>query len=63
MFFYYSNLIIIFESRYFNQNKIEKYTLSGVYFETLGFDFKFADKYLVINIEIKNYKSISKKER
>lgn len=59
-----SNLIAIFESRRFNPNKIEKYTLKSTYTETFDFNFELAAKYLVTKIDLKaSYKSISQKER
>ncbi|AWK51085.1 hypothetical protein DIC82_08680 [Clostridium beijerinckii] len=59
-----SNLISIFESRRFNPNKIEKYTLKSTYTETFDFNFELATKYLVTKIDLNaSYSSISQKER
>ncbi|WP_427158866.1 hypothetical protein ACQFX9_23350 [Aliinostoc sp. HNIBRCY26] len=59
-----SKLISIFESRRFNPNKIEEYTLRNTYTETFDFDFKLAANYLVVEADLKTeYQTISKKER
>ncbi|MDZ8241912.1 MAG: hypothetical protein RMZ69_33045 [Nostoc sp. ChiQUE01a] len=59
-----SKLLSIFESRRFNPNKIEEYTLRNTYTETFDFDFDLAAKYLVIQADLKvEYQAISKKER
>lgn len=59
-----SKLISIFESRRFNPNKIEEYTLRNTYTETFDFDFDLAVKYLVVQADLKvEYQAISKKER
>ena len=59
-----SKLLSIFESRRFNPNKIEEYTLRNTYTETFDFDFNMAVKYLVIQADLKvEYQAISKKER
>jgi hypothetical protein len=58
-----SRLNAIFESRRFNPNKIQQYTLVNTYTETFDFDFDLAAKYLVIAADLKaEYHSISKKE-
>lgn len=59
-----SKLLSIFESRRFDRNRIEQYTLSSTYTETFDFNFDLAVKYLVVKTDLKaEYKSISKKER
>ena len=59
-----SKLLSIFESRRFNPNKIEEYTLRNTYTETFDFNFSLAAKYLVIQSDLQvEYQKISKKER
>jgi len=59
-----SKLLSIFESRRFNANKIEEYTLRNTYTETFDFDFRLAAQYLVIQSDLQvEYQTISKKER
>jgi hypothetical protein len=59
-----SKLNAIFESRRFNPNKIEQYTLINTYTETFDFDFDLATRYLVVEADLKaEYHSISNKER
>ena len=59
-----SKLLSIFESRRFNPNKIEEYTLRNTYTETFDFEFDLAARYLVIQADLKvEYQAISKKER
>ncbi len=59
-----SKLNAIFESRRFNPNKIEQYTLRNTYTETFDFNFDLATKYLVVETDLKaEYHSISNKER
>lgn len=59
-----SKLNAIFESRRFNPNKIEQYTLVNTYTETFDFDFDLATKYLVVETDLRaEYHSISSKER
>lgn len=59
-----SRLNAIFESRRFDPNKIERYTLRNTYTETFDFDFDLADRYLVVKVDLKaEYDSISTKER
>lgn len=59
-----SKLVSIFESRRFNPNKIEEYTLRNTYTETFDFNFSLAAKYLVIQSDLQvEYQKISKKER
>ena len=59
-----SKLLSIFESRRFNLNKIQEYTLKNTYTETFDFDFNMAAQYLVIQGDLKGeYQAISKKER
>jgi hypothetical protein len=59
-----SKLLSIFESRRFNPNKIQEYTLRNTYTETFDFDFSLAAKYLVVQADLKGeYQAISKKER
>ena len=58
-----SRLNAIFESRRFDPNKIQRYTLRNTYTETFDFDFNLAAKYLAIKVDLKaEYDSISKKE-
>jgi hypothetical protein len=59
-----SRLNAIFESRRFQSNKIEEYTLRNTYTETFDFDFDFAMSNLVFKVDLKTeYETISKKER
>ena len=59
-----SRLNAIFESRRFDPNKIERYTLRNTYTETFDFDFDLAARYLVVKVDLKaEYDSISTKER
>jgi len=59
-----SKLISIFESRRFNLNKIQEYTLRNTYTETFDFDFNLAGRYLTNQVDLNGeYQSISKKER
>ncbi|BDA76541.1 hypothetical protein CAL7716_107070 (plasmid) [Calothrix sp. PCC 7716] len=59
-----SKLISIFESRRFNPNKIEEYTLRNTYTETFDFDFNLAANYLIVEADLKTeYQALSKKER
>jgi hypothetical protein len=59
-----SKLLSIFESRRFNPNKIEEYTLKNTYTETFDFNFDLAAKYLVVQADLKiEYQAISRKER
>ncbi len=59
-----SKLLAIFESRCYNPNKIQKYTLRNTYTESFDFDFDLAAKHLVIKGDLKaEYKAVSKKER
>lgn len=57
-----SKLHSIFESRRFNPNKIQQYTLKNTYTET--FDFDLASKYLLSSLNVKaQYNSLCQKER
>ncbi|MEG4458291.1 hypothetical protein [Microcoleus sp. N9_A1] len=59
-----SKLISIFESRRFNLNKIQEYTLRNTYTETFDFDFNLAARYLTNQADLNGeYQAISKKER
>ncbi|MEG4011159.1 MULTISPECIES: hypothetical protein [unclassified Microcoleus] len=59
-----SKLLSIFESRRFNLNKIQEYTLRNTYTETFDFDFNLAAKYLTNQADLNGeYQTISKKER
>ena len=59
-----SKLNAIFESRRFNLNRIEKYTLKNTYTETFDFDFNVASKYLTTSVDLKaEYNALSGKER
>lgn len=59
-----SKLLSIFESRRFNLNKIQEYTLRNTYTETFDFDFNLAGRYLTNQADLNGeYQSISKKER
>lgn len=59
-----SKLLSIFESRCYNPNKIQKYTLRNTYTESFDFNFEVAAKHLVFKGDLKaEYKSVSKKER
>ncbi|MEL6930939.1 MAG: hypothetical protein AAFO95_20285, partial [Cyanobacteria bacterium J06600_6] len=59
-----SRLLSIFESRKFNQNRIEKYTLTNTYTQTFDFDFELAARYIIANADLKiQYQSVSQKER
>lgn len=59
-----SKLISIYESRKFQPNKIESYTLRNTYTETFDFDFDLAANFLVVKTDLKaQYQSVSKKER
>ncbi|AFY60821.1 hypothetical protein [Synechococcus sp. PCC 6312] len=59
-----SKLLSIFESRCYNPNKIQKYTLRNTYTESFDFNFDLAAKYLVFKGDLKaEYQSVSKKER
>jgi hypothetical protein len=59
-----SQLLSIFESRTFRENRIEKYILNNTYTETFDFNFDIAVKYLAVKTDLEaEYQSISKKER
>lgn len=59
-----SKLLSIFESRRFNLNKIQEYTLRNTYTETFDFDFNLAGRYLTSQADLNGeYQAISKKER
>jgi len=59
-----SKLLSIFESRRFNLNKIQEYTLINTYTETFDFDFDLAGRYLTSQADLNGeYQTISKKER
>lgn len=59
-----SKLLSIFESRRFNLNKIQEYTLRNTYTETFDFDFNLAARYLISQADLNGeYQAISKKER
>lgn len=59
-----SKLLSIFESRRFNLNKIQEYTLINTYTETFDFDFVLAGRYLTSQADLNGeYQAISKKER
>jgi len=59
-----SRLTAIFESRRYNPNKIERYTLKNTYTETFDFNFDLAVRYLTVKVDLEaEYNSISKKER
>jgi hypothetical protein len=59
-----SKLHSIFESRRFNPNKIQQYTLKNTYTETFDFDFDLASKYLLSSLNVKaQYNSLCQKER
>lgn len=59
-----SKLLSIFESRRFNLNKIQEYTLRNTYTETFDFDFNLAARYLTSQADLNGeYQAISKKER
>ncbi len=59
-----SKLLSIFESRRFNFNRIQEYTLRNTYTETFDFDFNLAARYLTSQADLNGeYQAISKKER
>lgn len=59
-----SRLYSIFESRRFNPNKIEEYTLRNTYTETFDFDFELAGKYLTVKTDLTaKYNALSQKIR
>ena len=59
-----SKLHSILESRRFNPNKIQQYTLRNTYTESFDFDFEIAGKFLAVKADLKSqYNSLRQKER